>query len=110
MEAHGVVPDTLDSAPAHVAEVTFPSGVSMSLGNELSPRQVKDEPSSVRWPTESGALYSLLFIDLDAPSRDIPAYRDIVHWLVCNVSDPANIAKGDTVFSFVGSGAPEGNF
>lgn len=107
METHGVVPDALDSAPAHVAEVKFSSGVSMLLGNELSPRDVANAPIEIKWPNESGALYSLLFVDLDAPSRDLPAYREIAHWLVCN-TDPEDIAKGDTVFSYVGSGAPEG--
>lgn len=77
------------------------------LANELSPRDVANAPIEIKWPNESGALYSLLFVDLDAPSRDLPAYREIAHWLVCN-TDPEDIAKGDTVFSYVGSGAPEG--
>lgn len=61
MEAHQLVPDVLDFAPPHVATVKFPSGVSMSLGNELTPLQVKDAPSEVDFPSEPGALYTVLF-------------------------------------------------
>ncbi|KAH9406058.1 hypothetical protein TYRP_014358 [Tyrophagus putrescentiae] len=94
MEAHQLVPDILDFVPPHVATVKFPSGVSMSLGNELTPLQVKDAPSEVDFPSEPGALYTILFT--------------ILHWLVINVPSGAEIGKGQTVVPYVGSGPPEG--
>lgn len=108
MEAHQLVPDILDFVPPHVATVKFPSGVSMSLGNELTPLQVKDAPSEVDFPSEPGALYTILFTDPDAPSRAMPIYREILHWLVINVPSGAEIGKGQTVVPYVGSGPPEG--
>lgn len=41
-----------------MSQVTYPSGVSVDFGNELTPTQVKDEPS-VNWPTDSSAFYTL---------------------------------------------------
>ena len=40
-------------------QINYPSGVSVDLGNELTPTQVKDEPQQVEWPVESGAYYTL---------------------------------------------------
>src|SRR5699024_10404443 len=77
-----IVPDIIDTAPTYLAEVKYPSGVSMNLGVELTPTQVKDQPISVRWPTEPDALYTLVFSDPDAPSRTEPRFREILHWLV----------------------------
>lgn len=48
MEEHQVVPDVIPVAPAEVAAVTYSSGVSANLGNELTPTQVKDIPN-VTW-------------------------------------------------------------
>lgn len=41
-----------------IPQVSYPSGVSVDFGNELTPTQVKDEPS-VNWPTDSNAFYTL---------------------------------------------------
>jgi len=38
--------------------VSYPSGVVVNMGNELTPTQVKDEPS-VNWPADPNALYTL---------------------------------------------------
>lgn len=67
MEAHKIVPDVIDFAPKLIAKVNachfswlsyfnqyfvfqiiYPSGVAVNLGNELTPTQVKDQPT-VAW-------------------------------------------------------------
>ncbi|CAI2353500.1 unnamed protein product [Caenorhabditis sp. 36 PRJEB53466] len=84
----------------------FNSGVEASLGNVLTPKQVKDVPE-VKWEAEPGALYTLIKTDPDAPSRKEPTYREWHHWLVVNI--PGNdIAKGDTLSEYIGAGPPPG--
>src|SRR5699024_8480345 len=103
MEAHQVVPDVLDTVPANVALVKYAPGVEMNLGNELTPTQVKDVPVEIQWPTEPNSLYTVLFTDPDAPSRTMPAFKEVLHWLVVNVPG-ADLSKGATVMEYAGSG------
>ncbi|ALC47241.1 CG7054 [Drosophila busckii] len=95
MEA--IVPDVLDVAPpSGKLEVKYPTGVVVQTGNELTPTQVKDEPS-VSWAAEStDALYTLLMVDPDAPSRAQPTFREILHWAVVNIVGN-QLASGDTL-------------
>lgn len=83
----------------------YPSGAVVGLGNELTPTQVKDKPQ-VSWQAEKGAYYTLLFIDLDAPSRKDHTLRDVRHWVVMNIPENS-IENGDEVIEFIGSGAPK---
>ncbi|XP_065165565.1 phosphatidylethanolamine-binding protein homolog F40A3.3-like isoform X2 [Atheta coriaria] len=106
MEQHQVVPDVIPTAPKEVAEVTYPSGVKVDLGNELTPTQVKDVPN-VKWTADASAFYTLCMTDPDAPSRKEPTYREWHHWLVGNIPG-GDISKGETLSAYVGSGPPEG--
>lgn len=45
--------------------------------------------------------------DPDAPSRIEPTYREFKHWLVTNIPG-MDVASGDTLTEFVGSGPPMG--
>ncbi|XP_018790299.1 PREDICTED: phosphatidylethanolamine-binding protein homolog F40A3.3-like [Bactrocera latifrons] len=107
MDSSGIVPDIIDNKPKGLLQVTYPSGVEVELGKELTPTQVKDQPT-VRWEAEDNALYTLFMVDPDAPSRAEPIYREILHWLVINI--PGNkVAEGQTVAEYRGSGPPEGS-
>ncbi|XP_044763039.1 phosphatidylethanolamine-binding protein homolog F40A3.3-like [Coccinella septempunctata] len=106
MEKHEVVPDVIDVAPDQSVEVSYPSGVKVDFGNELTPTQVKDIPS-VKWTADASTLYTLCMTDPDAPSRKEPTYREWHHWLVGNI--PGNdVSKGETLSAYVGSGPPQG--
>lgn len=62
---------------------------------------------TVLWESDKGALYTLLMTDPDAPSRQTPTFGEVRHWLVVNI--PENkIEEGDTLFEYIGAGAPEG--
>lgn len=76
MEKHQVVPDVIPVAPADVAKVNYVSGVSVDLGNELTPTAVKDVPK-VEWNADASTLYTLCMTDPDAPSRQEPTYREV---------------------------------
>ncbi|KPM03215.1 phosphatidylethanolamine-binding protein-like protein F40A3.3-like protein [Sarcoptes scabiei] len=107
MEEHEVVKDVIDCVPLHTIEVKYVSGVEMKLGNELTPTDVQHIPASICWPCEPGQLYTLILTDPDAPSRQQPKYREWHHWLVVNI--PGNdVAKGQTLSEYVGSGPPKG--
>ncbi|XP_034234803.1 protein D3-like isoform X1 [Thrips palmi] len=106
MEKEQISPDVVDKIPSEVAKVTYPSGASVNLGNELTPTQVKDIPA-VSWNAEASAFYTLCMTDPDAPSRKEPTYREWHHWLVGNIPG-ADVSKGETLSEYVGSGPPEG--
>lgn len=76
MENHQVVPDVISVAPSEVATVSYPSGLSVNLGNELTPTQVKDIPN-VDWNADASSFYTLCMTDPDAPSRQEPQYREV---------------------------------
>lgn len=87
-------------------KVTYPSGVVVDLGKELTPTQVKDVPK-VTWEAEKGAYYTLLMVDPDAPSRENSTFREIRHWQVMNIPE-SSVESGDEVMAYRGSGAPKG--
>ncbi|CAG9765078.1 unnamed protein product [Ceutorhynchus assimilis] len=104
MEKHGVVPDVISVAPQEVAQVSYPSGVKVDQGNELTPTQVKDQPT-VQWQADANAFYTLCMTDPDAPSRKEPNFREWHHWLVGNIPGQ-DVSKGEVLSAYVGSGPP----
>lgn len=104
MEKHEIVPDVIPVAPAEIAKISYPSGVTVNEGNELTPTKVKDIPT-VQWNADSGSFYTLCMTDPDAPSRITPTYREWHHWLVGNIQG-GNIASGTTLSEYIGSGPP----
>lgn len=102
-----IVPDVLDTfTPTDVKlHVTY-GAHHVGLGNVLTPTQVKEQPA-VSWQAKPGELYTLCMTDPDAPSRKEPKYREWHHWLVANIPE-ANVAAGDVLSQYVGSGPPPG--
>lgn len=103
-----IVPDVIDDIPESPnVTVEYPSGVSVTYGNELTPTQVKDVPT-VDWPAKDDELYMVAMVDPDAPSRKEPRFRHWLHWLVVNIPGK-DMSKGETIAEYVGSGPPEGS-
>jgi len=95
------------TAPPEIVEIRF-GGNKVDLGKPLTPTQVKDAPTHIAWPHEAGALYTLIFTDPDVPSRTAPDRREFQHGLWVNI--PGNdLAKGDTLAEYIGSGPPDGS-
>lgn len=105
MEDHKVVPDVIDSVPKDKVEVKF-GDLEVNFGNVLTPTQVQNPPSTLSWPTEDGALYTLCKTDPDAPSRADPKFREWHHWLIVNIPG-CDITQGETLSQYVGSGPPK---
>lgn len=62
MEEHGIIPDAISIAPKETAKVTFTGSVTVNLGNELKPIQVRDIPD-VTWNADDETFYTLCLID-----------------------------------------------
>lgn len=77
----------------------------MSEGNELTPTQVKDQPT-LEWYIDPNSYYTLLMTNPDAPSRADPKIREVRHWLVGNIPS-CDVAKGDAIVEYVGPGPPK---
>ncbi|XP_036325333.1 protein D2-like [Rhagoletis pomonella] len=106
MDTSGIVPDIIDVIPKARLEVSYPSGAKVELGKEITPIEVKDEPT-VTWEADNDALYTLIMVDPDAPSRAEPTFREILHWLVVNI--PGNeVTQGETIAAYAGSAPPQG--
>ncbi|XP_045503215.1 protein D2-like isoform X1 [Colias croceus] len=105
-EANAVVPDVVPKAPSALITVKYPSGVEVKEGNVLTPTNVKDVPS-VSWEASADSFYTLAMTDPDAPSRKEPKFREWHHWLVGNIPGQ-NVASGETLSAYIGSGPPEG--
>ncbi|XP_061395208.1 protein D3-like [Musca vetustissima] len=101
-----IIPDVIDEAPHHFLKVSYDNGLKADKGNELTPTQVKNQPT-VEWDAEDDVYYTLIMTDPDAPSRTDPKFREFRHWLVVNI--PGNhIDQGEVLAAYIGSGPPKG--
>ena len=65
-----IVPDILDDPPKELLKISYGSSITLEIGSELTPTQVKDQPN-VEFEGDNDAFYSLLLTDPDAPSRAV---------------------------------------
>lgn len=86
-------------------QISYPSGVSVNFGNELTPTQVRDKPT-VEYEADKNKLYTLIMTDPDAPSRAAPQMREFFHWGVINIKG-SDVSSGKEIVGFVGSGPPK---
>ncbi|XP_032526487.2 protein D3-like [Danaus plexippus] len=105
-EVSKIVPDVIPVAPKELIELKYQSGVSANLGNELAPTKVKDQPA-VSYNADPDAFYTLVFTDPDNYDGPELVYREWHHWLVVNIPG-SDVAQGDVLSGYIGSGPPEG--
>ncbi|XP_058803992.1 protein D2-like [Phymastichus coffea] len=104
LKTHEVIPDVIDTIPSAVVKVSYPSGATVDIGKELTPTQVKDQPT-VEWDADDSSFYTLCMTDPDAPSRKEPKFREWHHWLVTNIPGK-DVSKGEVLSQYIGSGPP----
>jgi len=92
-----VVPEVIDAVPPAGLQVTFGTN-SFNPGATMTLAEVKDKPT-VTFVAESGALYALLEIDHDAPSRTDHSRADILHWKVINIQG-SDVSSGVVVADY----------
>lgn len=103
----GLIPDVIDTIPPSILSVTYPNDEAVDLGNELTPTEVINIPT-VEWDADPQSYYTLAMVDPDAPSREVPTYREIEHWLVVNILG-SDISTGQIIAEYTGSKPPEGS-
>lgn len=74
----------------------------------LTPTHTKNAPTTTTWESKPGALYTLVTLDPDAPSRLRPRLRCIVHYLVVNITG-SDVSTGHTACKYRGPGPPRGS-
>ncbi|RWS24317.1 phosphatidylethanolamine binding protein-like isoform 1 [Leptotrombidium deliense] len=97
-----VVGDVIDTVPANVLQVQY-SGTAVNFGNELTPQSTSTEPT-LNWPKEDGAMYTVVMVDPDAPSRQRPTAAEWLHWLVINIQGNAK----EEIIQYNGPTPPKG--
>ncbi|XP_003383905.1 PREDICTED: protein D2-like [Amphimedon queenslandica] len=102
---NGCVPDVVDTVPSAQAQVVY-NGKEVECGAVFTPTQVQNPPQ-ITWPAESGALYTLIMTDPDAPSRTDNKFAEWRHWLVYNIQG-SDVSTGSTLCEYIGSGPPKG--
>ncbi|XP_033211840.1 protein D2-like [Belonocnema kinseyi] len=105
-EESRVAPDVVNKAPIEELEVKY-GEKKLKFGDELTPTQVKDMPD-IDFKHEDSALYTLIMIDPDAPTRKAPIMREWQHWIVINIPGD-DVSKGETLADYVGAGPPQGS-
>lgn len=95
----------LDSVPLAQLKITYSSVGEVNPGKVLTPTQVKDPPC-LEWTADADAFYTLIMNDPDAPSRKEPKFGEWHHWLLTNIPG-CNVASGDVMSEYVGSGPPK---
>ncbi|VVD00619.1 unnamed protein product [Leptidea sinapis] len=105
-ESSKIVPDVIPSAPTKSITFKYPSGAVAQLGNELTPTQVKEQPS-VSFEADPNSYYTLIFTDPDNYDGPEKVYREWHHWLVVNIPGD-KVADGEVLSGYIGSGPPEG--
>nr|XP_027230382.1 protein D3-like [Penaeus vannamei] len=105
---HELVPDILFGPPPAVLQVVYNNSYPVNFGAVLTPTQVQSQPTFLRWPCRGDSLYTLVFLDPDAPSRENATLRSFQHWLVGNIPG-CHVHRGTTLTQFIGSGPREGS-
>lgn len=77
------------------------------MGEELTPTQVQNSPM-LEWKAAKDTFYTLLFTEVDAPSREDTSLKEWCHWLVVNIPE-SDVAKGTVVMEYQGSGPGQGS-
>lgn len=94
-----IVPSILQHLPKQVVNITYPSGVEVRLGNELTPTKVTFPPS-LTWNGFENMWYCVTMIDADAPRFADARLKEMVHWMIVNIPG-TDITKGETIAPYV---------
>ncbi|KAH3752820.1 protein D2-like [Dreissena polymorpha] len=101
----GVTNDVINDVPGTLLLVSW--GIkNLYPGDKVWPRDIKQEPS-IKYDADPEDIYTLMFVDPDAPSRADPQFGEVLHWLVVNIPGH-EVQKGEVKAAYIGSGARQG--
>ncbi|KAL3185696.1 hypothetical protein MRX96_028599 [Rhipicephalus microplus] len=98
----GIVEDLTHFAPVDVLYVYYKRGVNVAMGNTLSVSNTSRPPEDVSFNASPDNYYTIMLVDLDAPSRSQPNLRSYRQWLVVNVPSTMNLLDGTVVTEYIG--------
>lgn len=104
-----IVTDILDEGPQCRLPVEYSPNIDRyAFGIQAKYTDILSEPTAVEISRSSTDYYTLVMLDLDAPSTSDWRYRSAVHWLVVNIRN-GDWRSGYTVASYQGLSLEAGN-
>ncbi|KAH9377919.1 hypothetical protein HPB48_003951 [Haemaphysalis longicornis] len=103
-----LVPDAIPRVARQVLTVTYSGGVDVVMGGVLTPAQAASEPVSIWFQAAQSCCYTLMMVDVDAPTAKDPWLRHWRHWLVVNIPSSCDVRAGDTITEYSGPCPPRG--
>ncbi|KAA6418909.1 MAG: isoform b [Trebouxia sp. A1-2] len=102
-----IIPDVWHDLPGDIRQLTvvYGSAVTLRPGDVLNPAQTKNAPTQLVWESEPAALYTVVMVDPDAPSRRRPRFRNMLHYLSVNITG-SDTSSGHTALPYKGPGPP----
>ncbi|XP_064482532.1 protein D1-like [Ornithodoros turicata] len=100
-----VIPDVVDEAPGRTLVVKY-DDTEVLIGRRLDLKTTANAPGIELEPDK--ALYTLVMVDPDAPSRKNPTRKHWLHWLVVNIPAKGGVSAGDTITPYNGPSPPSG--
>jgi len=93
-----MVPDVIDTPPKYPLELTYRT-VRTFPGMRLTAGTTRFKPM-VEWPSEDGALYTLVLANLDINTRRNRTLSEFWHWFVANIPGDA-VDDGEVIFDLL---------
>jgi len=94
-------------------EVTMDGTTTLDYGSggpmELIPPQSKTCPTLKLTGGDTGSKYTVIMTDPDAPAREMPTFREFIHWVVTEVpleGEALVVEKGNACVPWLGSAPP----
>lgn len=76
--------------------------------NSIVPLNIAQGPITIAWPDDPSKLYTIMIIDLDAPTPENPTKSPLLHYLATNIPGD-DIGYGDILMSYIPPNPPVGS-
>jgi len=122
---NGLVPDIITTAPSKLLQVRYAgpvntmSGITVVTPGALVTNQngLNVAPTVTFPEAVAGAVYTIMMVDPDVPSRHTPAQRSLAHWVETNIPaadliaglDVAVLNNGRELAAYLGPNPPQGS-
>ncbi|XP_065215884.1 protein D1-like [Planococcus citri] len=94
-----VIGEIIPCSTKYFANVSWPSGATATLGNILSPSEVREKPTVV-WPYNPKKQYLVLFTDMDDVYNADPIMKEFQLWFVYDIPG-IDMSKGKEEYQYI---------
>ncbi|XP_055847905.1 protein D3-like [Episyrphus balteatus] len=106
MKEDDIIPDVISEDVPDLLEITFATGITANLGNEITPTEAQFEPK-FNWKADPNKYYFLVTLDPDAPGPDDPFNALLNTHMVGNIPGK-DVSSGDVIFEYLPPATPKG--